>query len=54
MFTKSAIHARFPEQPAVGVRLPDNRDWEQYEDRLAQEGAIEARNPFWATKSVEQ
>lgn len=28
--------------------------WELHEERLAQQGAIEAGNSFWAAKPVEQ
>ena len=49
------LYVRFPERPAVGTRFTYNGGvWELYEERLAQEGAIEAGNSFWAAKPVEQ
>lgn len=50
-----SLYVRFPERPVVGTRFTYNgRVWRLYEERLAQEGAIEAGNSFWAAKLAEQ
>lgn len=55
MRTESPVHNRFPELPTVAMRFTHRRGvWEQCEERLAQEGAIEAGKAFWAAKLVEQ
>ncbi len=55
MTIKSAVHNGFPQSPTVGTRFTyRGRVWELYEERLAQEGALEAESSLWAAKRVEQ